>query len=75
MSRRLVPVSRNELIKRFGKLGWEGPRSGKRHDFMQQANKKIRIPNPHRGDIGVDLLANMLRQAGISRDEWLDSAD
>ena len=42
---------------------------------MQRGNKKVRIPNPHRGDIGVDLLANMLRQAGISRDEWLDSAD
>lgn len=75
MSRRLVPVSRSELIRRFRRLGWEGPRSGRRHDFMQRGNKKVRIPNPHRGDIGVDLLANMLRQAGISRDEWLDSAD
>ncbi len=75
MRGRLVPVSRSQLIKRFRKLGWEGPRSGKRHDFMQQGNKKIRIPNPHKGDIGVDLLANILRQAGISRDAWRDSAD
>ena len=42
---------------------------------MQEGTKKVRIPNPHKGDIGVDLLANVLRQAGISRDEWLDSAD
>ncbi len=75
MSRRLAPVSRSELIKRFRKLGWKGPRSGKRHDFMQEGKKKVRLPNPHQGDIGVDLLANVLRQAGISRDEWLDSAD
>lgn len=75
MSPRLVPVSRSRLIKRFRRLGWEGPRSGKRHDFMQQGKKKVRIPNPHKGDIGVDLLANVLKQAGISRDEWLDSAD
>ena len=75
MSRRLVPVSRSELIKRFRRLGWEGPRSGKRHDFMQEGTKKVRIPNPHKGDIGVDLLANVLRQAGISRDEWFASAD
>ncbi|MDE0492647.1 MAG: type II toxin-antitoxin system HicA family toxin [Acidimicrobiaceae bacterium] len=75
MSRRLVPVSRSELIKRFRNLGWEGPRSGKRHDFMHEGNKKVRIPNPHKGDIGVDLLANVLRQARISREEWLDSSD
>ena len=75
MSRRLAPVSRSELIKRFRRLGWKGPLSGKRHDFMQEGKKKVRLPNPHQGDIGVDLLANVLRQAGISRDEWLDSAD
>ena len=75
MSRRLAPVSRSELIKRFRRLGWEGPRSGKRHDFMQEGTRKVRIPNPHKGDIGVDLLANVLRQAGISRDEWFASAD
>ena len=40
---------------------------------MQQGKSKVRIPNPHQGDIGIDLLANVLRQAGISRDEWLDS--
>ncbi len=31
---------------------------------------KLVIPNPHRGDIGVHLLIKVLRQAGISRDEW-----
>jgi predicted RNase H-like HicB family nuclease len=28
------------------------------------------VPNPHRGDIGRNLLSRILRQAGISRDEW-----
>jgi hypothetical protein len=28
------------------------------------------VPNPHQGDIGKDLLARILRQGGISRDEW-----
>jgi hypothetical protein len=31
---------------------------------------KLRIPNPHEGDIAPDLLARILRQAGISRTEW-----
>ena len=30
----------------------------------------ISIPNPHRGEIGKDLLSRILRQAHISRDEW-----
>jgi hypothetical protein len=33
---------------------------------------RIWIPNPHRGDIVRDLLARILRQAHISRDEWED---
>lgn len=28
------------------------------------------LSNPHRSDIGPDLLALVLRQAGISRKEW-----
>jgi predicted RNA binding protein YcfA (HicA-like mRNA interferase family) len=32
------------------------------------------IPNSHRGeDIGIDLITKILKQAGISRDEWLDA--
>ena len=72
MSRRLVPVARSELIKRFRRLGWEGPRSGTKHEFMHKGKQKVRIPNPPRGDIGVDLLDNVLKQAGIFREEWLD---
>ena len=30
----------------------------------------MRLPNPHRGDIGVNLLGRILAQTGISRDEW-----
>ena len=30
----------------------------------------IRLPNPHKGDVGIELLARILRQAGINRDEW-----
>jgi methylmalonyl-CoA mutase cobalamin-binding subunit len=32
---------------------------------------RVKLPNPHHGhDIGVDLLARILRDSGISRDEW-----
>ena len=29
------------------------------------------IPNPHEGEISVDLLRRILLQAGITREEWL----
>jgi hypothetical protein len=32
----------------------------------------LRVPNPHRQEISVDLLVRILRQAGISREEWLE---
>lgn len=30
----------------------------------------LRIPNPHQTDIGMELLKRILRQAGISKEEW-----
>ena len=71
---RLVPVSRNELLRRLRKLGFEGPYPGSGHAYMVRvlSGKRlyVKIPNPHGEDIGVGLLAEILRRAGISRDEW-----
>lgn len=63
-------VSRRKLVGTFRKLGFDGPYSGGKHQFMVRDDVTVRIPNPHRGDIGVALLSRILRQAGISRDEW-----
>ena len=38
---------------------------------MVKGEVQLTIPNPHRGDIGVNLLAIILKEAGVSRDEWL----
>jgi hypothetical protein len=41
---------------------------------MARGDDSVIIPNPHRGEaISVDLLKKVLKQAGISRDEWLDA--
>jgi predicted RNA binding protein YcfA (HicA-like mRNA interferase family) len=37
---------------------------------MVRGDCVLTIPNPHRGDIGIGLLAVILRQAGVSRREW-----
>ncbi len=68
---RLTPVSWNALVKRLRELGFEGPYAGGKHPQMRRGDLTVIIPNPHDGDIGVGLLARLLRQAGLSRDEWL----
>ena len=52
-------------------LGFEGPLAGGRHPQMRRGDLTVIIPNPHEGDIGVDLLRRILRQAGVTREEWL----
>jgi hypothetical protein len=37
---------------------------------MNRGGLVIRVPNPHKGDIGTALLLRLLREAGISREEW-----
>jgi len=42
--------------------------------FMERTGEGdlvLTIPNPHRKEIGVDLLSRILRQAGIMREKWL----
>ena len=70
---RLVPVSWNFLVKRLNKLGFEGPYSGGKHPFMVKNDLVLTIPNPHKALISVDLLSRILRQAKISREEWLNN--
>jgi hypothetical protein len=37
---------------------------------MIKGQLRLTIPNPHQGEISVDLLGKILKQAGISREEW-----
>lgn len=67
------PVTRRKLIASLKRLGFAGPYSGGRHQFMVRQDTVLTIPNPHTGDIGVGLLAVILRQAGITRSAWEDA--
>jgi predicted RNA binding protein YcfA (HicA-like mRNA interferase family) len=64
------PIKRRDLVRYLGQLGFEGPYSGGKHQFMIKGEITLRLSNPHRSDIGKELLARILRQAGISREEW-----
>jgi predicted RNA binding protein YcfA (HicA-like mRNA interferase family) len=63
-------ISWRDLVRKFRRLGFDGPYSGGRHLFMVKGGMKIRIPNPHRGDISKHLVAEILRQASILNRDW-----
>ena len=67
---RLGPIGREELIFYLKRLGFEGPYSGGKHQFMVRGRSRLTIPNPHRKEIGIPLLSRILRQAGIDKGEW-----
>ncbi|TAK35636.1 MAG: type II toxin-antitoxin system HicA family toxin [Chloroflexota bacterium] len=64
------PIKRRDLIRCFRQLGFEGPEPGARHQIMLKGSIRVRIPNPHEGDISPRLLSLLLGEAGVSRDEW-----
>ncbi len=67
---KLKPVSRRALVTRLKALGFEGPFSGGKHQFMSRRDIDVRLPNPHESDIGPALLSRILKQAGVARTEW-----
>jgi hypothetical protein len=54
-------------------FGFTGPYPGKKHFHLMKDGVFVMIPNPHYGeDISVKLQLIILKEAGISRDEWLN---
>ncbi len=68
---RLKPVSFGELIQKLKKFDFKGPYSGGKHLYMIKNDIRITVPNPHRKEIGIDLLKRILKQADIPRDDWI----
>lgn len=64
------PIKRRELISYLRQMGFTGPYSRGKHQHMKKGEITLTIPNPHQGDIAKDLLARILRQAEVSREEW-----
>jgi hypothetical protein len=59
-----------DIVRKFRALGWTGPVFGGPHPIMRKGPVQQRIPNSHDSPIHVSLLADLLRKAGISHDDW-----
>ncbi len=69
----LSPVSRGELVRKLKGLGFKGPFPGGKHRWMRRGGFRLTIPNPHGGAIDPGLIRRILRQAGITLDEWFSA--
>jgi len=68
---KLIPVSWTELVRRLKIFGFDGPFKGGKHPYIVRGDLVLTIPNPHRSVISVDLLFKIIRQAGVSREDWM----
>jgi predicted RNA binding protein YcfA (HicA-like mRNA interferase family) len=69
---KLNPVKHSEFVRRLKKFGLNGPYTGGKHLYMLKDDLRLTIPNPHKKEIGVDLMMKILKQAGIVNDDWLN---
>lgn len=68
---RLGPITRAELIRKLRAAGFDGPFQGKKHAFMMRDGvPPVRLPNTDIDD--PNLLRNIIRQADISRDDFMN---
>ena len=66
----IKPIRQKELVRLLRKLDFVAPYSGGKHQFMVKGDLRIRIPNPHKKDIGRNLLKLILKEAEISKETW-----
>lgn len=71
---RWTPCKRREFIRRLRTLGFDGPFSGTRHQFLVYQENRLTIPSNE--EYSVPQLKMMLREAGvilkreIALEEW-----
>jgi predicted RNA binding protein YcfA (HicA-like mRNA interferase family) len=70
---RLSPEQPRVVIQKLRRLGFEGPFGGGRHVFMRHPETRIKISVPVHGgrSIQVGTVAAIVKQAGVSVEDWL----
>ena len=68
------PCKRRDFIRRLRKLGFDGPYSGTRHQFMIRGQNRMAVPS--NAEYSVPQLRTMIREVegilnrGIALNEW-----
>jgi predicted RNA binding protein YcfA (HicA-like mRNA interferase family) len=71
---KLTPLKSRQVIDKLRALGFEGPFAGGRHSRMvhRETGKIIPIPIHGGKDVSVGLIRSIIRDLGITPDEWLE---
>lgn len=71
---RWTPCKRADFVRRLRKLGFDGPYSGTRHQFLIHSQKRLAVPS--NAEYSVPQLRTMIREVEailgreISLEEW-----
>ena len=72
------PCKRRLFIKRLRKLGFDGPYSGTRHQFLVYENHRLSVPsNPEYSDPQLKMMISeveIVMDRRLSIEEWRDLA-
>lgn len=71
---KLSPLSSAQIIRKLRKFGFKGPIAGGRHSRMIHPERKLIIPIPlYSGkDVSIGLIRAIIREVGITPQEWLE---
>ncbi len=71
---RLTPLKPGAVVRKLRQRGFSGPFPGGKHQRMVNLSTGQIIPIPmHKGkDIGVGLIREIIRELGVTREEWLE---
>jgi predicted RNA binding protein YcfA (HicA-like mRNA interferase family) len=70
---KLKPLKPSAVVRKLRKLGFSGPYPGGKHQRMANLATGQIVPIPvHKGrDLSVGLIREIIRELGITRDEWI----
>lgn len=70
---RWTPCKRRDFIRRLRKLGFDGPYSGTRHQFMIYQNHRLSIPS--NSEYSVPQLRFMIREIEVILEREITMSD
>ncbi len=72
---RLPRLSGREVVKAFGRLGWEQARQAGSHVIMVRPGHPATLSVPDHKEIALGTLRSLIRSAGLTVDEFSDAVE
>ena len=70
---RLPRLSGREVVKAFGRLGWEQARQTESHVIMVREGHPATLSVPDHKEVTLGTLRSLIRSAGLTVDEFVEA--